>query len=106
MCDTSVKLEKLIPCRLEGVRRLFKSFAKQPPRSLEFLNRLPEIEQLAQTRPGEASRLLNVLMRELKSVEDGMGGKILNNERFEKFIICHDDTYPEAAPSKTVPSGG
>jgi hypothetical protein len=73
---------------------LFESFAKPPRRSLEFLNRLPDIEAQARTKTDEASRLLNVLMENLKSADDGAGGAILSPERFEEFILCDDDVYP------------
>jgi hypothetical protein len=91
MCDEFAPLEKLIPCRCLGIRKLFRSFDEPPSRSLEFLNRLTEIEALAKKQPHESSRILETLLLELAGAADGMGGAILTGERFEKFIACHDD---------------
>lgn len=91
MCDAFAPIDKLITCRCRAIKRLFGEFARQPPRSFEFLNRLPEIEASAERKPEESNRRLIALLGELVSATDGMGSTILNIERFERFIVCHGE---------------
>jgi len=69
--------------------KLFKASSKQPPRSIEFTDRIGHIERQTKKDLTEAYRLLNVLMGELKTADDGAGGNILSGERYKEFIACN-----------------
>jgi hypothetical protein len=89
MCDPQGAWVDLIPCRCKGLRKLFKAFSRQPPRSIEFTNRIGHIERQVKKDLQEAQKLLDVLMGELRTADDGAGGYILSGERYTEFIACN-----------------
>lgn len=75
--------------------KLFKAFSKQPPRSAEFTDRIGHIERQVKQDLREAQRLLDVLMGELRTADDGVGGYILSGEHYNEFIACNGRNFSE-----------
>ena len=56
LCDPQGPWADLVRCRCKGLKKLFKAFSKQPPRSIEFTH----IERQTEKDIDEAYRLLDL----------------------------------------------
>lgn len=82
--DQEAKLNRVLE-RCERLSAVIKD-PRRAPGSFAFLNRIVEIESIAETNVELADHLLTGLTRELKEADDGMGGTILSASRYQRFF--------------------